>query len=67
MCKVQKKERTWSTMYERDPPSRSPPIGYKPTPTFKYVSDGSGWDYYVTMSSGGLQAPYIPGVKRADV
>jgi hypothetical protein len=54
-------------MYERDPPSRSPPIGYKPTPTFKYVSDGSGWDYYVTMSSGGLQAPYIPGVKRADV
>jgi len=48
-------------------PNKSPPIGYKPTPTFKYISDGSGRDFYVTHSSGGLQAPYVPGIKRSDV
>lgn len=53
-------------MFLKELPSTTTPIGFKPTPTFKYISDGSGRDFYVTHSSGGLQAPYIPGVKRAD-
>lgn len=54
-------------MFERDPIAKSNPIGFKPTPTIKYVSDGSGWDFYVTQSSGGLQAPYVAGVQWADI
>ncbi len=56
-----------STAYEKDPPSVTPVIGYKPAPTLKYISDGSGRDFYVTHSSGGMQAAYLPGSKRSDV
>lgn len=66
LCSEAKKERAKSTMFIRETPSKSPIIGFKPTPTFKYISDGSGRDFYVTHSSGGLQAPYVPGIKRSD-
>lgn len=31
--------------------------------SFKYASDGSGRDSYVTYNAGGLQASYFPGGK----
>lgn len=62
MCTEKKKERARSTMFEREPASRSITKGFKPAPTVKYVSDGSGRDFYVTHSSGGMQAPYVAGV-----
>ena len=55
-----------STRYDNNPVSTSKPIGFKPAPTLKYISDGSGRDFYVSCSSGGLQANYIPGMKRSD-
>jgi len=32
--------------------------------SFKYRSDGSGRDFYITCNSGGLEASYIPGQKH---
>lgn len=54
LCHEKSKERAKSTIFSWDLPSTTIPIGFKPTPTFKYISDGSGWDFYVTHSSGGL-------------
>ena len=39
-------------------------VASKPSPTHKYISDGSGWDFYVTFNSGGAQCPYVPGKKH---
>ncbi|CAG9312641.1 unnamed protein product [Blepharisma stoltei] len=32
--------------------------------SFRYYSDGSGRDFYITQNSGGLQNGYIPGGKK---
>ena len=42
------------------------PAPHKDAVSFKYISDGSGRDFYVTYNSGGLQAPYVPGSIKAD-
>lgn len=42
----------------------SSPKGYKPTPSFKYVSDGSGRDSYVIQNGGGLVNDFRS--KRSD-
>lgn len=51
-------------MYGKSLPSKSPPAPQRTATSFKYVSDGSGRDFYVTFNSGGLEAPYIPGAKH---
>ena len=38
----------------------------KTATSFKYVSDGSGRDFYVTFNSGGLEAAYVPGAKHPN-
>ena len=53
-----------SNMYFRPLPSKALPAPHKAATSFKYVSDGSGRDFYVTFNSGGLEAPYIPGSKH---
>lgn len=67
LCNQDIKKRSVSTNYEKDPPSHTQPIGYKNAPTLKYISDGSGRDFYVTHSAGGMQAAYLPGMKRPDM
>ena len=42
------------------------PAPRKDAVSFKYISDGSGRDFYITHNSGGLQAPYIPGSVKAS-
>ena len=42
------------------------PVAHKDALSFKYISDGSGRDFYVAYNSGGLQAPYIPGALKSD-
>lgn len=42
------------------------PSPLKEATSFKYISDGSGRDFYITHNSGGLEAPYIPGTKHSD-
>lgn len=51
-------------MYQKPPPSQMLPAPHKAATSFKYVSDGSGRDFYITFNSGGLEAPYIPGLKH---
>lgn len=53
-----------SNMYYKPPPSKMLPAPHKAATSFKYVSDGSGRDFYVTFNSGGLEAPYLPGCKH---
>lgn len=53
-------------MYMKDKISCSPPAPLKEARSFKYVSDGSGRDFYITYNSGGLEAPYIPGATFSD-
>ena len=38
----------------------------KDATSFKYISDGSGRDFYITHNSGGLEAPYFPGSTHSD-
>ena len=45
---------------------KSKTLGVKYAPTHKYLSDGSGRDFYVTHNSGGTQVAYMPGSKRSD-
>ena len=42
------------------------PAPLKDATSFKYISDGSGRDFYITYNSGGLEAPYIPGSTKSD-
>lgn len=51
-------------MYYKAPPSKALPAPHKAATSFKYVSDGSGRDFYVTYNSGGLEAAYVPGQKH---
>jgi hypothetical protein len=53
-------------MYVKEKPSCMPPAPLKQATSFKYISDGSGRDFYVTYNSGGLEAPYIPGTTMSD-
>jgi len=55
-----------SAMYVKEKPSCMGPAPHKAATSFKYVSDGSGRDFYVTYNSGGLEAPYLPGATRSD-
>lgn len=66
MCTEAQRPISWSTFYAKEKPRVVIPVAHKPTPSFKYISDGSGRDFYVTYNSGGLQAPYIPGTLKAD-
>lgn len=53
-------------MYSKEMPSQMPPAPFKAATSFKYISDGSGRDFYITYNSGGLEAPYIPGTQKSD-
>ena len=53
-------------MYAVDKISSSPPAPLKEATSFKYISDGSGRDFYITYNSGGLEAPYTPGMMFSD-
>lgn len=55
-----------SNMYHKPPPSQMMPAPHKAATSFKYVSDGSGRDFYITFNSGGLEAPYVPGIKHPN-
>ena len=55
-----------TTHYVREKPSVMGPAPLKDATSFKYISDGSGRDFYITYNSGGLEAPYIPGATRSD-
>ena len=55
-----------SKMYTTEKIWCSPPAPLKEATSFKYISDGSGRDFYITYNSGGLEAPYIPGMKFSD-
>ena len=55
-----------SGMYVREKPSVMGPAPLKEATSFKYFSDGSGRDFYITYNSGGLEAPYVPGATRSD-
>jgi hypothetical protein len=55
-----------TTQYTKVKPSVMGPSPLKEATSFKYVSDGSGRDFYITYNSGGLEAPYIPGTKKSD-
>ena len=53
-----------SSMYSKPLPWRMLPAPQKSASSFKYISDGTGRDFYITFNSGGLEAPYIPGCKH---
>lgn len=53
-------------MYTTEKPSCMGPAPLKEATSFKYLSDGSGRDFYITYNSGGLEAPYVPGANRSD-
>ena len=53
-----------TNMYYKDPPNKMTIAPQRQATSFKYVSDGSGRDFYITFNSGGLEAPYIPGQKH---
>ncbi|CAI2365958.1 unnamed protein product [Moneuplotes crassus] len=55
-----------TTMYSKEFPNTVAPPPQKGATSFKYISDGSGRDFYITHNSGGLEAPYIPGTKHSD-
>lgn len=55
-----------STFYVKEKPRVVVPAPRIDAVSFKYISDGKGRDFYITHNSGGLQAPYIPGVKKSD-
>jgi len=44
--------------------NRSTPTPQSNAKSFRYHSNGSGRDFYVTFNSGGLHQPYTPGGKR---
>ena len=50
----------------REKPNLVAPPSLKDATSFKYISDGSGRDFYITYNSGGLEAPYVPGANRSD-
>jgi hypothetical protein len=53
-------------MYVKMKPSAMGPSPMKEATSHKYISDGSGRDFYITYNSGGLEAPYIPGTTKAE-
>lgn len=53
-------------MYVKVKPSVMGPAPLKEATSHKYISDGSGRDFYITYNSGGLEAPYIPGTTKAE-
>ena len=64
LCNEPKRVSTSSSMYAKALPSKMRPAPQKAASSFKYVSDGSGRDFYVTFNSGGLEAPYVPGQRH---
>ena len=66
MCSEGSRPYYETTMYTREKPSAMGPAPLKEATSFKYISDGSGRDFYVTYNSGGLEAPYIPGTVKSD-
>lgn len=53
-----------SNMFHRGPANKMAMASQKQATSFKYVSDGSGRDFYITFNSGGLESAYIPGQKH---
>lgn len=66
MCNEASRPFYETTMYTKERPSGMPPAPLKEATSFKYISDGSGRDFYITYNSGGLEAPYIPGANKSD-
>jgi len=66
MCNERERSISQSTFYTMEKPRVSIPAAHKEAPSFKYISDGKGRDFYITHNSGGLQAPYVPGSVKAD-
>lgn len=66
MCNEGSRPLFETTMYNKERPSGMPPAPLKDATSFKYVSDGSGRDFYITYNSGGLEAPYIPGTQKSE-
>ncbi|CAI2367952.1 unnamed protein product [Moneuplotes crassus] len=55
-----------STMYSRVKPHTMGKAPLRDATSFKYISDGSGRDFYITHNSGGLEAPYFPGTRPSE-
>ena len=59
LTRDEKKNMMWTTKM-KSPRDLRPAVS-KPTPTFKYPSDGSGRDSYVIENSGGLVRDFRTG------
>lgn len=66
MCTEPERPVAQSRLYAKEKVRVVIPAPHKDAVSFKYISDGSGRDFYITYNSGGLQAPYIPGSVKAD-
>jgi hypothetical protein len=66
MCSEAERPRAFSTLFSKVKKSNVSPAPYKNATSFKYQSDGKGRDFYISHNSGGLQAPYVPGILKAD-
>ena len=66
MCSEGSRPYFETTQYTKEKPSVMGPSPLKDATSFKYTSDGSGRDFYITYNSGGLEAPYIPGTQKSD-
>ncbi len=54
----QRRQMNYSTFRTRQPAPRLAAAA------FKYASDGSGRDFYITVDSGGMYPAYVPGGRR---
>jgi len=66
MCIESKRPTFTTSMYSKALPNQMMPAPQKAATSFKYLSDGSGRDFYITFNSGGLENPYIPGQKHPN-
>lgn len=64
LCSEGKRPFFTSKGYPKDPPNKMTIAPQRQATSFKYVSDGSGRDFYITCNSGGLESAYVPGQKH---